>query len=238
MIPLGPAMAEAIVSRRKHMSKTKPVQATMEPTTTTTKPVQTRKRTALLIPVGPSKLAKPKQSDLLPKKSENPEEIYYTCEMCPMAFNKKFNRDRHMEVMHGVSVSTRNRPLYPDKIQDNHPIPEPKLPVQELPLPTKTILKKAMEPTKTVEPEPTKPDAESEEMGKPKSDVEPESDDESTKSESIVDSVETDGEPTKPESNVEPMETTDMKQESCDNCTILQKPLNKEVCVTILVTTK
>ena len=151
--------------------------------------------------------------------------------MCPMAFNKKFNRDRHMEVMHGVSVSTRNRPLYPDKIQDNHPIPEPKLPVQELPLPTKTILKKAMDPTKTVEPEPTKPDVESEEMGKPKSDVEPES-------ESDVEPVETDVEPTKPESNVEPMETTDMKQESCDNCTILQKPLNKEVCVTILVTTK
>ena len=230
MIPLGHAMSEAIASRRKHMSKTKPVQAIMEPTTmkTTTKPVQTRKRKALLIPVGPSKLAKPKQSDLLPKKSANPEEIYHTCELCPMAFNKKFNRDRHMEVMHGVSVSTRNRPLYPDKIQDTVTIPEPNVPMQEPPAISKPF-KPNVQPGKPVV-KPIEPDVESnEELAEPESDVKPESD---------VEVVETDVELAKPESNVEPMETTDMNQESCDNCTIIQKPLNKEVCVTILVTTK
>ena len=234
MIPLGPAMAEAIVSRRKQISKTKPA---TEPKTT--KPVQTRKRTALLIPAGPSKLAKPKQSDLLPKKSQ--EEIYYTCELCPMAFNKKFNRDRHMEVMHGVAVSTRNRPLYPDKIQDTNPIPEPKPPMQELPLPAKAVLKKAMDPTKTVEPKPTKLDPESdvepesdEDIAKPESDVESAKQEQDVKPESDVEVIETDVEPTT--ADVEPMETTN--QESCDNSTMLQKPLNKEVCVTILVTTK
>ena len=60
-------------------------------------------------------------------------------------------------------------------------------------------------------------------LTKTESDVQPES-------ESDVEPVE----PTKSE----PMETADTNQESCDNCTILQKPLNKEVCVTILVTTK
>ena len=201
MIPLGHAMAEAIASRRKHMLKTKPVQATMEPTTAT-KPVQTRKRKALLIPVGPSKLAKPKQSDLLPKKSANPEEIYYTCELCPMAFNKKFNRDRHMEVMHGVSVSTRNRPLYPDKIQDTVSIPEPKVPMQRPPVPSKPP-ESNVQPTKLVV-KPIEPDVESDEkLAKPESDVKPETD---------VEAVETDVELAKPKSNVEPMETTDMNQ--------------------------
>ena len=226
MIPLGHAMAEAIASRRKHMSKTKPVQPTMQPTTTTPKPVQTRKRKALLIPVGPSKLAKPKQSALLPKKSANPEEIYYTCELCPMAFNKKFNRDRHMEVMHGASVSTRNRPLYPDKIQDTITIPEPKVPMHETPVPSKPV-ESNVQPTKSVV-KPIEPNVESDqELAKQESDVKPELD---------VEAV--DVELAKPESNVEPMETTDSNQESCDNCTIVQKPLNKEVCVTILVTTK
>ena len=130
-------MAVAMANHKKQTEAVKPAEST-------------RKRTAILVPVT-------KKPDPVPHKAPKiANEVYYVCELCPSTFNRKFNRDRHMEVMHGAAVSTRTRPLYPDRIRNSEyspdadlsddNIPEPKIPVQEPPPLAKPVLVNPVDP--------------------------------------------------------------------------------------------
>ena len=201
-------MAVAMANHKKQTEAVKPAEST-------------RKRTAILVPVT-------KKPDPVPHKAPKiANEVYYVCELCPSTFNRKFNRDRHMEVMHGAAVSTRTRPLYPDRIRNSEyspdadlsddNIPEPKIPVQEPPPLAKPVLvnpvdpavkpaKPAVEPLKQVEPE-------------------PESDDDQMDTENIQTA----------DKNIQ---TDPVMECGGDTASMHRMPLGKEVCITILVTSK
>ena len=200
-------VAMAMANRKKQTEVVKPTEST-------------RKRPATLVPAT-------KNPDPVPNKAPKiANEVYYACELCPSTFNRKFNRDRHMEIMHGSAVSTRTRPLYPDKIRNSEyspdaefsddNIPEPRIPVQEPPPLAKTVnpvdTAKPVQNAKTVEPELVE--------------VELESDD---------DPMETTTTDKKPEP--ESKETTDIDC-SGDNVSMHQMPLGKEVTITILISSK
>ena len=199
-------MAVAMANRKKQTEVVKPVEST-------------RKRPAILVPVA-------KKPDPVPNKVPKiANEVYYACELCPSTFNRKFNRDRHMEIMHGSTMSTRNRPLYPDRIRNSEyspdadlsddNIPEPTIPVQEPPPLAKTVKPvdpvKPVETTKAVEPEVVE--------------VEPESDNDQMETTTAK----------KPEA--ETKENPDMECGG-DNVSMHQMPLGKEVTITILISSK
>ncbi len=169
-------------------------------------------------------------------KINDKESTYYVCEVCPATFNRKYNRDRHMEHIHKVPRPVLP-PLFPEKSVPKNPTKNPEDGIiHDMPDPPITVLidgkasamgyKRDNSDTNHLQIRKIK---------KAKRVL--------TMDEDFENQLEIDEDPLSSDlpdqKDTEDLKTVEDK--SCqteENINMIQLPLNKEVAITILVTSK
>ena len=164
---------------------------------------------------------------------------YFVCEKCPAGFNRRYNRDRHMKLVHGNRTLPELRPQYPATLKRKVAIiagtPGDVLKINNLHLKRKNMdnddsiekkIRKEMQDMEGVAVEDVIPVAVEEKEEEVKSaDSEEDTDEATSEEEEEV-------------KKVEPKE--DKKTEECkeENLNLIQIPMDKEVTVTVFITSK
>lgn len=180
--------------------------------------IETEKKPDAINPMFPSgttlqqKKEEKKQTEVdinMPERKAAKLDLFFQCELCSAVFNRKFNRDRHMEIVHKTTSSDRLRPLYPARLERQNAMSDQ---VSSLPFTDYEATDK--EPPET---QPLTIDEPSMELGQT----------EEPKEELLQ------------EISVEKVKTEKIDDSECpDTYSIAKLPLEKEIAVTIIVSSK